>query len=246
MAIDRLREFEPEEGYYLAFSGGKDSQCIYHLAKEAGVKFDAHFNLTTVDPPELIRFIQQHYPDVAVHKPEKTMWQIIANWTMPPTRKVRYCCEILKERGGSGRMVVTGVRWAESTKRTKRRVFEQCFKGNHKTYVNPIIDWTDAEVWEYIKSRKLPYCQLYDEGYTRIGCIMCPMARKSGRLRDIQRYPTYYQAYLRAFDKMLKYRADRGLETTWKTAQDVMDWWLSDRENKSDNNYNPDQTIMFE
>lgn len=50
-SIKRLRSFEPPEGYFLAFSGGKDSQCIYHLAKMAGVKFDAHYNVTSVDPP---------------------------------------------------------------------------------------------------------------------------------------------------------------------------------------------------
>ena len=69
IAIDRLRAFEPEEGYYIAFSGGKDSQCIYHLAVEAGVKFDAHYNLTTVDPPELVRFIKDNYPNVKIHYP---------------------------------------------------------------------------------------------------------------------------------------------------------------------------------
>ena len=42
LAIRRLKGFEPPEGYYVAFSGGKDSQCIYHLCKMAGVKFDAH------------------------------------------------------------------------------------------------------------------------------------------------------------------------------------------------------------
>ena len=63
-AIQRLRAFEPPEGYYLAFSGGKDSQCIYHLCKEAGVRFDAHYSLTTVDPPEAVYFIREHYPDL--------------------------------------------------------------------------------------------------------------------------------------------------------------------------------------
>lgn len=63
-AIDRLRAFEPKDGYFLAFSGGKDSQCIYHLAKMAGVKFDAHYHVTSVDPPELVQFIKAQYPDV--------------------------------------------------------------------------------------------------------------------------------------------------------------------------------------
>ena len=85
-AINRLKAFEPEEGYYLAFSGGKDSQCIYHLAKEAGVKFDAHYNLTTVDPPELVYFIRNNYPDVIIDKPEMSMWKLIIKNNGPPTR----------------------------------------------------------------------------------------------------------------------------------------------------------------
>ena len=117
MAIERLKAFEPPDGYYVAFSGGKDSQCIYHLCQMAGVKFDAHYSVTSVDPPELIRFIREHYPDVewtrqhySDGKPEHyypdgrpkpiTMWSLIADHTLPPTRKMRYCCAALKEPGG--------------------------------------------------------------------------------------------------------------------------------------------------
>lgn len=115
-AIDRLRAFEPEDGYYLAFSGGKDSQCIYHLAEMAGVKFDAHYRITSVDPPELVRFIKRQYPQVALDYPRDkngkviTMWNLIPRKLMPPTRLVRYCCTELKETGGKGRVTVTGVR----------------------------------------------------------------------------------------------------------------------------------------
>ena len=65
IAIKWLKAFEPQEGYYVAFSGGKDSQCVYHLCKMAGVKFDAHYNVTSVDPPELVRFIKKNYPKTA-------------------------------------------------------------------------------------------------------------------------------------------------------------------------------------
>ncbi len=51
-AIERLKSFEPEEGYFLAYSGGKDSDCIKILAQIAGVKFKAVHSLTTVDAPE--------------------------------------------------------------------------------------------------------------------------------------------------------------------------------------------------
>ena len=116
--IRMLQSFEPEEGYYLAFSGGKDSQCIYHLAKMAGVKFDAHYNVTSVYPPELIYFIREHYPDLIFDYPidkdgkRITMWNLIVKHKMPPTRLARYCCKSLKESQGKGRIAVTGVRWA--------------------------------------------------------------------------------------------------------------------------------------
>ena len=133
-SIQRLQTFEPPEGYFLAMSFGKDSQCCYHLAKMAGVKFDAHMALTSVDPPELLQFGKKYYPDVIIERQHYsdsierhyyqdgrpkpiTMWSLIADHTLPPTRKVRYCCAALKEPGGAGRIVVTGVRWAESVRR---------------------------------------------------------------------------------------------------------------------------------
>ena len=122
-AIKRLQSFEPPEGYYGAFSGGKDSQCIYHLCQMAGVKFDAHYNVTSVDPPELVQFIKHQYPDVIFDLPRYadgsriTMWNLISQKDMPPTRLARYCCQELKECNGEERVIVTGVRWAESPRR---------------------------------------------------------------------------------------------------------------------------------
>ncbi len=252
MAIQRLQTFEPPEGYYLAFSGGKDSQCIYHLCKEAGVKFDPHYSHTTVDPPEVIYFIREHYPDVQVDYPGTTMWQLIVKKGMPPTRKVRYCCDELKEGGGRGRFAVTGVRWEESSKRKHnrgllelnnytrhfvkllndndeaRRMFESCVMKSMHT-LNPIIDWTSEDVWEYLNSRGIPHCKLYDEGFERIGCIGCPLAGSRQMQFEFARYPKYRAAYVRAFDKMLEARKDNSKPYhQWKTGEDVMQWWLTD------------------
>lgn len=99
-AINLLVENEPPEGYYGATSGGKDSVVIMKLAEMAGVKVDWHCHLTTVDPPELLKFIKENYPEVIFNKPEMTMFQLIVKKRMPPTRLVRYCCEYLKEGGG--------------------------------------------------------------------------------------------------------------------------------------------------
>lgn len=256
VAIDRLRHFEPEEGYYLAFSGGKDSVVIKALADMAKVKYDAHYNLTTVDPPELVRFIKEFHKDVIIERPEKTMWELIPKKRMPPTRLIRYCCEALKEKGGSSRVVITGVRWAESSRRKnsrkmaevikrskakeflsnekiflnsdndeKRRMFETCF-AKEKRVVNPIIDWTDGEVWQFIQKNNLAYCKLYDEGFNRLGCIGCPMQGAKGMERDFIKWPKYRGSYIRAFEKMIAARKEAGLETDWNTGEEVMSWWI--------------------
>jgi phosphoadenosine phosphosulfate reductase len=256
-SIDRLKAFEPKDGYYLAFSGGKDSVVIYELAKMAGVKFDAHYAITTVDPPELTKFIKNNYKDVDMIKPKINMWDLIVKKKMPPTRVVRYCCDVLKEEGGNGRTVITGVRWAESARRKnnrqeveynaygsqakkakqerskfsllndndeKRKMIESCtYKGKH--IVNPIIEWTDEEVWKFIKDYNVPYCKLYDEGYTRLGCLGCPLQGKK-IIYDFINFPYVFYQYKNAFDRMNENRINEGMPTEWKDGHDVMMWWI--------------------
>jgi len=228
-ALERIKYLCPPEGYYVAYSGGKDSTVILDLIRRSGVPYDAHYNLTTVDPPELVQFVKEQ-PDVIVEHPKESMWSLIPRKLMPPTRMVRYCCESLKERGGHGRVVVTGVRWAESAKRAKRRMTETCFKDGTKTYVHPIIDWSCEDIWAYIHERDLPYCSLYNEGFKRLGCILCPMQGKRGQMRDAERWPQYKQAYLNTFERMLLERERKGKQTKWKDADDVYRWWLDLRE----------------
>lgn len=246
-SIKRLQTFEPPEGYWLAFSGGKDSVVIKALADMANVKYEAHYNVTSVDPPELVKFIKDEFPDVAMDKrydkdgKQITMWNLIPRKKMPPTRIVRYCCSELKEYSATGRFLITGVRKAESTRRKMRggvefgnnkRKREQadpdnpdqemihiCMQKRHRV-LNPIIDWTDDDVWDFIHDNNLPYCKLYDEGFDRMGCIGCPMASRRRR-SEFDRWPTYYRAYIRAFDKMLVERES----------------WLADRLEKRSGGY---------
>lgn len=281
-SIERLKAFEPKngEGYYLAFSGGKDSVVCKALMDMAGVKYDATYRVTSVDPPELVRFIKEKHPDVKREAPrytsrrgpewegkQITMWNLVPWKMMPPTRLIRYCCDFLKESGGDGRMVVTGVRWAESRNREAnqgpvtimgksagrefgenenflltvrggvaltndnaetRKMVEQCYK-RHKTAVNPIIDWTDEDVWEFIKSENIQYCGLYDEGFKRLGCVGCPMAGKHGREREFARWPKYKDNYLWTFKRMLEERELNGkTDGSWRNASalDVYRWWM--------------------
>lgn len=256
VAISRLKLNEPKEGYYVAFSGGKDSCVVYWLCKLAGVKFDAHYALTTVDPPELVHFIQKEYPDAwegRVFRRNKdgkrvTMWNLIPTKQFPPTRMYRYCCNELKEQSQESkkRLVITGVRHAESAKRAKRLIMEVCDKYASKKFLHPIIEWSDEDVWEFIHKYNVPYCELYDKGRKRLGCLMCPFQGSEGMLRDAKEYPKYAKLYIKAFDNMLKKQKEGGF--VWREkpycdftcGQDVFDWWTHQEEynvGKKDSTY---------
>lgn len=174
---------------------------------------------------------------------------------IPPTRTIRYCCEVLKENGGAGHFITTGVRWAESRKRRKnrgiyenfvpngqkraiilnndnddtRRLFESCLsRGKH--VCNPIVDWSDQQVWEYIQAEKIPMNPLYEMGFHRVGCVGCPMAGKQ-RYREFRIFPTYERAYRRAFAKMLELRKAAGRQCNsrlWSDVDAFFRWWMED------------------
>lgn len=174
---------------------------------------------------------------------------------IPPTRTIRYSCEVLKENGGAGRFITTGVRWAESRKRRKnrgiyenfvpngkkraiilnndnddtRRLFESCLsRGKH--VCNPIVDWSDQQVWEYIQAEKIPMNPLYEMGFHWVGCVGCPMAGKQ-RYREFRIFPTYERAYRRAFAKMLELRKAAGRQCNsrlWSDVDAFFRWWMED------------------
>lgn len=273
-AIARLREASSmslqvyKQPLVVTTSGGKDSSVCVALAERAGIPFEVMHNHTTADAPETVYFVRDelrglelkgikcvvNYP---VYKGQRTsMWQLIPQKLMPPTRIVRYCCAILKERGGAGRFITTGVRWDESEKRKngrgiyetvsknkskriilnndnddRRQLFESCSL-QAKRVCNPIIDWTDKDIWSYINSEHLPLNPLYRCGFSRVGCIGCPLAGTKGRQKEFARYPKFQQNYILAFDRMLKERERRGkMQGTWSmgtTGEDVFHWWMED------------------
>lgn len=116
--------YDNENGYFLAFSGGKDSQALYHVAELAGVKFKANMNLTSVDPPQVIRFVRMNYPEVTMIKPKDSIYNIAVKKGLLPTMRVRWCCAEYKENAGAGKVTLIGIRHEESTRRKNRNEVE--------------------------------------------------------------------------------------------------------------------------
>ena len=252
-SIDLLRRSEPlalrldpQDGFYLAFSGGKDSQALYHIAKMAGVKFRAHMNLTSVDPPEVIRFVKRQYPDVELIKPRMSIYDMAKKKHILPTRIFRWCCAEYKELSGAGKVTLVGVRNEESYKRSKSKEFEvsshkfsgnfdqwseheesmvACVGGKDKILVSPIIHWTERDVWQFLNEVvKVPHCKLYDEGYRRIGCILCPMANRKQKIRDMQRFPHVRKKWI----DTIQWLIDNGyLNHNFTDAETGFKWWIS-------------------
>lgn len=249
----------------VTYSGGKDSSVCVALAQRAGIPFEVTHNHTTADAPETVRFIRQEFYTLenkgikcTINKPTykgecTSMWTLIPEKLMPPTRRVRYCCEVLKEHGGDNRFLVTGVRWAESTKRKNsrgilevvekkeskrviiqndnaenRKLFEDCHMRS-KRVCNPIIEWTDDDVWSFLRDQKIQVNPLYYQGFNRVGCVGCPLAKKENRNIELGRWPKYKKMYIKAFAKMLNRRIEKGKKNyDWRTGEDVFRWWMDD------------------
>ena len=272
-AIERIRMASEMSLYHYkkplvcTYSGGKDSDVMLELFKRSGIPFEVHNSHTTADAPQTVYHIRKVFRDLElrgipceiempVYKGKRTsMWKLIPQKLMPPTRVVRYCCDVLKETGCRNRYIATGVRWAESTKRKTRGEFEKLGKNrkdaenfdmvmlmndNSKSrrmtelcmqkksmVVNPIIDWTHRDIWEYINSENIETCELYKCGYDRVGCIGCPMAGKK-RYKEFNDFPKYKKMYMNAFEKMIKERENRGLNCEWSNAQEVFAWYMED------------------
>lgn len=242
-----------ENGFHLAFSGGKDSIVLYRIAELAKVKFFAEMSVTTIDPPELMRYIRKNYPQVKLNRPDINFYELIKKKKMLPTRIKRYCCAYLKEQAGVGTTTLIGVRAAESVRRAKRKEIEiqghkdntelldqfnrneelshTCIKGKDKILIMPIFHWTDKDIWNFIREQEMDYCQLYDEGYKRIGCIFCPMANKKSIAKDRKKYPRIEKEIKKSIQYLLDTQANfftkDSINGRRVNTDEVFEWWIS-------------------
>jgi len=258
-----------EKPLICTYSGGKDSDVMLELFKRSGIPFEVHNSHTTADSPETVYHIRKVFRELElqgikanIEKPTYqgksiSMWTLIPIKRMPPTRRARYCCQILKETGCPNRMIATGVRWAESKGRedresfeaigsTKdsairvsdekmllsdndktRQLFEKC-ELKAKTVVNPIIDWPDSDIWDFYWNECGMHNPSYECGLYRVGCVGCPLATSKIRHKEFAMYPKYQTLYIHAFDRMIRARKDNGLNVKWKSGEEVFLWWIED------------------
>lgn len=258
-SINLIRKFEkialqldPINGFYNTFSGGKDSQCLYHIVKLSGVKYSTYMNLTSVDPPEVLRFVKTQYPDVELIKPKMSIYEMAKKKHMLPTRTLRWCCHEFKETSGAGKVTLIGIRKQESVRRAKRKEvsteikgkrseesFDQwseheenmvtCVSGKDKILISPILDWSEQDVWDFLNINKIPHCELYDEGYTRIGCICCPMSSNKQKIKEIKNWPHVKRNWL----KTIKWLIDNGyINYNFSDEEIGFKWWISGKSYK--------------
>ena len=258
----KLSEFYYQKPLLLTYSGGKDSEVCLELCRRAGVPFEVIHSLTTADAPETVYHVRKVFRRLELegvkceilhprYKGQPTsMWALIPQKLMPPTRTMRYCCQVLKEGSSPHRCVVLGIRKHESNGRASAEVAETQGKSKKdrltfdfdngderivaicqikaEIKIHPIVEWTNREVWQFLREVKAEINPCYFMGFTRVGCIGCPMASKA-RYHEFQQWPKFETLYRRAFARMLEERKAQGKPCQWKTADDVFRWWMEDK-----------------
>ena len=189
----------------VCYSGGKDSDVILELTQMANVPYRAIYKNTTIDPPHTIAHCKEN--GVEIHQPKMRFFDAVKQRGFP-TRRVRFCCSILKEYKILD-YAILGIRRTESVARAKRyHEPEQCRVYSKKEKCRqyfPILEWSDADVYAFIQERGIKCHPLYYDNSTppqflvtqRLGCLGCPLQSDNG-LADFKRYPNLVKAWCKA------------------------------------------------
>ena len=229
-AIDRIQKFEKiaqAMGFevILGFSGGKDSQVVYDLCKRSGITFKACFN-HCFESQTTLKFIKENYPEIEWRR--NVNMGFIENIRVNhggflPTVTMAYCCADYKHNPKNvDPCSIVGVRRSESVRRRNRTSFEiknktllkenkhlidsyfeeRCQSTGTANIIQlkPIVDWSDNEVWDYIKIYELPVNPEY-KIRDRVGCVVCPKASFTSNFISLLKYPKLIDAFIQAREK---------------------------------------------
>ncbi len=222
-AIKLIQSFvPPNQPYYVADSGGRDSAVALDLTILSDAPYDAHYCVSPIDPPEVYQFLREEHPETKWDIHAKNFWQMVVKKDLP-LRQQRWCCSVIKEAGGKGRTVIVGNRRDEGANRSKQNCFDRNDKLD-KTFLRPIILWTKSEVKEYVATFNLPICSLYSEGFERVGCVLCPFNRNIQR--DIMRFPKIVRSWKKACQRRVELEHSKGY-TKYANGEEKFNWWVS-------------------
>lgn len=206
---------------------------IKELARLAGVPVEWHYNVI-IDPPELMRFIKEHHPDVQWHHCKHgPFFRRVREKLLVPTRWRRWCCSEFKHiLGPKGCTQILGIRIEESARRKKNYIACMMPRAAGRSEVYPIRLWPEFRVWEFIRASKLSYCSLYDEGFTRLGCVGCPLTSPAHRRKEFARWPHFEKQWHSACDYVVAERERLGKTNVALKFDGVVfgsfEWWMTD------------------
>ena len=214
---------------FVGFSGGKDSIVAADLMKRSGVPYRLFYSVTGIDPPELVKFIRHNYPECTFLRPKRTFWYHLTRKN-PPSNLHRWCCREMKKLPSKDiplKHRVMGIRAEEGTKRAKYKAVEYIHTIGVWHY-SPILRWKETDIWDYIEKRQLPYPQLYDQGLSRIGCVVCPFhstGRGSGHNFYRKRWPKFFNRFDKKCNEWFEKRKAQGKEMFFDTADEFIENW---------------------
>lgn len=244
----------PQDGFFVGFSGGKDSQVLLELVKMSGVKYKAYYSVTTNDPPENVYYIRNNYPEVQFIHPKENFFKLVEKNGLP-LRITRFCCEQLKEQGGVGNVVLTGVRAEESKKRakyndveikSKRREHAENTQRTRREHAENTLSRIEENEHKCIKgkdkimvypllhwktSQIWQFIRDFDlpinpcyNSVGRVGCMFCPYAKRKQIMQYALKYPKFKKLLLKSLDKYITEKTEYKFN-----AEQYYKIWLSNK-----------------
>ena len=232
--IDNTLQFITEnlkdkETIFVGFSGGKDSIVTADLMKKSGLPHKLYYSVTGIDPPELVKFIRREYPQCKFLRPKHTFWYHLTRKN-PPSNFHRWCCRELKKLPSKHiplKHRVMGVRAEEGTCRAKYNPVEYIYTMGVWHY-SPILQWKELDIWDHIENNNLPYPDLYDQGLSRIGCVICPFhstAGGAGHNFYRQRWPKTFERFEKKCVEWFEKRQGQGRKMFFDTPEEFISEW---------------------